>query len=633
MEHGNAFMVQGIIFLGAAVLAVVISHRLGLGSVAGYLLAGIAIGPMGFKLISQIEDVRGFAELGVVFLLFVIGLELEPKRLWSMRVRLFSLGMAQVLGSIALITLAAWVIGIDYRTGIVAGMALALSSTALALQPLTERGGMHTQGGQSAFSILLFQDLAVIPMLALLPLLGTVAVQSGAQEGLQAVVQSAPAAHGFGFAVAVIAATLLGGHYLVRPVFRHIARTRQREIFTAFALLLVIGIAWGFEQAGLSMALGTFLAGVLLAESEYRHEIEAAIEPFKGLLLGLFFISVGMSVNFLLLWSQPAVIAALILALFAIKGGVLWVIAKVARIPAGERPLFIVLLAQGGEFAFVLLGLGVARGALPEAHAHALTLAVALSMLATPFILLAYDRWLTPHLAPADAPTQHDTPERSKVIVAGLGRVGQVVARLLHASGCEPTILDDDPDHVEQSRRFGFRVFYGDATRLDLLESAGAASASLIVLALDDADATTLLARTVRKHFPGLRIVARARDMRHLFTLRDLGVDFIERETFQSALALGEMALSAATGSAQQARRAVRSFAEHDREVVARLYEVHRNDPDAHVLASNELRDQFARTLREDEDLSRTASPAALPNPPPSGLSAAPTKALAGHPR
>lgn len=593
MEHGSQFMVQGIIFLGAAVIAVMVSHRLGLGSVAGYLLAGIAIGPMGFKLIAQTGDVHRFAELGVVFLLFVIGLELEPKRLWNMRTRLLTLGVAQVAGSIGLITLAAWLAGVDYRIGLVAGMALALSSTALALQPLSERGGLKTQGGQAAFSILLFQDLAVIPMLALLPLLGAASAKA------------AGASHGIGFAVGVIAATLAGGHYLVRPVFRHIARSRQREIFTAFALLLVLGIAFGFELAGLSMALGAFLAGVLLAESEYRHEIEAAVEPFKGLLLGLFFISVGMGVNFGLLMKSPGLVAGLIAGLLLIKGLVLWLIARVAKIPAGEQPLFIVLLAQGGEFAFVLLGLGAEVGAMPKDTAQLLTLAVALSMLATPFILLAYDRWLAPRLVQADAPV-HETPASGKVIVAGLGRVGQVVARLLHGSGFEPVILDDDPDHVEASRRFGFRVFYGDATRLDLLEAAGAASADLIVLALDDPEATTQLARTVRQHFPELKIVARARDMRHMFALRDLGVDFIERETFQSALLLGEAVLSEATGSVSRAQRAVRTFAEHDREVVSKLYQVHQQNPDAHVLVSNELRDQFARTLSEDEDATQS---------------------------
>ena len=602
MEHGSLFMIQGIIFLGAAVVAVMVSHGLGLGSVAGYLLAGIAIGPMGFRLIDQVDDVRRFAELGVVFLLFVIGLELEPKRLWSMRTRLLTLGVSQVAGSIALITLAAWLAGVDYRIGIVAGMALALSSTALALQPLSERGGLKTQGGQAAFSILLFQDLAVIPMLALLPLLGT----AGAQ--------AAGASHGIGFAIGVIAATLAGGHYLVRPVFRQIARSRQREIFTAFALLLVLGIAWGFEQAGLSMALGAFLAGVLLAESEYRHEIEAAVEPFKGLLLGLFFISVGMGVNFSLLMKSPLLVAALILSLLLIKGVVLWLIARVAKIPPGEQPLFVVLLAQGGEFAFVLLGLGAERGAMPQETAQLLTLAVALSMLATPFILLSYDRWVVPRLTTRDAPV-HDTPARGQVIIAGLGRIGQVVARLLHGSGIEPVILDDDPDHVEASRRFGFRVFYGDATRLDLLEAAGAASADLIVLALDDPAATTQLARTVRQHFPKLHVIARARDMRHLFELRDLGVDFIERDTFQSALLLGEAVLTAATGSARRAHRAVRTFAEHDREVVAKLYDVHKQDPDAHVLVSNELRDQLARTLREDEEVTRTLHKPAAEKP------------------
>jgi len=597
VEHGSLFLIQGVTFLGAAVLAVLVSHRLGLGSVAGYLLAGIAIGPAGFKLVSEVEDVRHFAELGVVFLLFVIGLELEPKRLWSMRQRLVTLGLAQVVGSMALISAAAWAVGIDWRTGVVAGMALALSSTAMALQPLTERGGMHTKGGQSTFAILLFQDIAVIPMLALLPLL---AVSATAAAG---------SGHSGWFAFGVIAGTLLGGRFIVRPVFRYIARTKLREIFTAFALLLVLGIAFGFEAAGLSMGLGSFMAGVLLAESEYRHEIEAVVEPFKGLLLGLFFIAVGMSVEFDLLLERPALIAGLIVSLFVLKGAILWGIARFAGLPKEERPLFILLLAQGGEFAFVLLGLGLTRGVIQEEVAQALTLAVALSMLTTPFLLVLHDRWLMPKLKASLPKPEADVPGRSKVIVAGLGRVGQVVARLLHASGVEPTILDDDPDHVTESRRFGFRVFYGDATRLDLLEAAGAAEADLIVLALEDEAATTQLAQTIRRNFPNLQVIARARDMRHMFALKDLGVAHVERETFQSALALGEAVLTAATGSARRAHRAVRTFAEHDREVVSKLYAVHKQDPDAHVLVSNELRDQLARTLTEDEEATRTVRP------------------------
>jgi glutathione-regulated potassium-efflux system ancillary protein KefC len=587
MEHGAAFFIQGVMYLGAAVAAVVLSHGLGLGTVTGYLLAGIALGPWGFKAVTQIEDVRVFGELGVVFLMFVIGLELEPRRLWAMRTRLLTLGLSQVSGSIAAIAALAWLAGLDPTTCLVAGMALSLSSTALALQPLEERGGLGTQVGQATFSVLLFQDIAVIPMLAALAILGGAGMATSLSW------------HGAAFAAAVIVATLILGHYVARPVFRHIARMRLREIFTAFALLLVLGIAWGFEAAGLSMALGTFLAGVLLADSEYRHEIEAVIDPFKGLLLGLFFISVGMGVDFGMLFKEPLLILGVILALFAVKAVVLALIARAVGLPRSERPLFILLLAQGGEFAFVLLGVALDRGSIPAEAAHAMTLAVALSMLMTPLLLVAYDRYLA-RLKDEKSVPPADTPEAGEVIIAGLGRVGQVVARLLHGSGHEPTILDDDPDHVEQSRKFGFRVFYGDATRLDLLEAAGAATARLLVVALDDPAATSTIVRTARKHFPNLRIISRARDMRHMFELRDIGADGIERETFLAALALGEAALTSVSGDPVRSARAVETFAAHDREVVARLYAVHKSGPDTHVSVSNELRDQLAATLSQD---------------------------------
>jgi glutathione-regulated potassium-efflux system ancillary protein KefC len=481
-------------------------------------------------------------------------------------------------------------------------MALALSSTALALAPLTERGAMKTQGGQSVFAILLFQDIAVIPMLTILALMGTTSATTLSWTG------------GL-YAVGVIAATLVGGHFLMRPVFRYVARMRQREIFTALALLLVIGIAGAYEKAGLSMALGSFLAGVLLAESEYRHEIEAAVEPFKGLLLGLFFVAVGMSVDFGLLFGKPLLILGIIVGLFALKSAVLWVIARAAKLPPGETPLFILLLAQGGEVAFVLLTLGVQQQVLPLETAQAVTLAVALSMLSTPFLLILHDRVILPRLK-IDAPAKaEDTPEEGKVIVAGLGRIGQVVARILHGAGHEPTILDDDPDHVEQSRRFGFRVFYGDATRLDLLEAAGAARADFLIIALDDPAAISLLARTAVKHFPNLRIIARARDMRHMFELRDIGVELIERETFESALELSRAALSAITGDAERSKRAVKAFARHDNVVLSKLYAVHKSEQDIHVSVSNELRDQFAQTLREDEG-AVAAEPRPGGNPP-----------------
>ena len=588
MEFGNAFLLQATIYFTAAVIAVVAAHRLGLGSVAGYLLAGIAVGPWGFKLIAEPQAIHAFAELGVVFLLFVIGLELEPHRLWEMRTRLVGLGLSQVLGSIVVIALVAIAFGVDLRAALVAGMALSLSSTALALQPLTERGALGTQGGQASFAILLFQDLAVIPMLAVLPFLGTAGGWSGFTW------------QGLAFAIATVVGTLVLGHFLARPVFRHIARTRLREIFTAFALLLVLGIALVFEAAGLSMALGAFLAGVLLAESEYRHEIQAAIEPFKGLLLGLFFISVGMSVDFTVLRLHPWIVLGLIGGLFGLKGAVLWVIARSVKLPRSEWPLFIALLAQGGEFAFVILGLAAANGAIAEMTAQAITLAVALSMIATPFVLLVHDRVIAPRFAEAvlRAP---DRPDPSKIIVAGLGRVGQVVARLLNASGFQPTVLDDDPDHVEQSRQFGFRVFYGDATRLDLLHAAGAGSADLLVIALDEREGVTQLARIARTHFPKLRLIARAHDMRHMFELRDLGVEMIERETWLAALKIGETALAVATQDPARANRAVQAFAEHDHVVQAKLYAVHKSEPDVHVTVSNELRDQLKRTLAEDD--------------------------------
>jgi len=588
VEHGHILLGQAAIYFAAAVLAVMAAHRLGLGSVAGYLLAGIAIGPWGLKVVQQPDAIRSFAELGVVFLLFVIGLELEPRRLWHMRAQLLGLGLSQVLGSIAAIAAVALVAGFDMRVALIAGMALSLSSTALALQPLTERGALATQGGQAGFAILLFQDLAVIPMLAVLPLLGTAGGWSGFTWQALA------------FAVAAIVGTLVLGHFIARPVFRHIARTRLREIFTAFALLLVLGIALVFEMAGLSMALGAFLAGVLLAESEYRHEIQATIEPFKGMLLGLFFISVGMGVDFTVLLAHPWIVLGVIAGLFLVKGAVLWLIAQRAQLPSTERSLFIVLLAQGGEFAFVILGLGAANEALPEATAQAITLAVALSMIATPFLLLFHDRVIAPRLGVLiERPAEQ--PEPAKVIVAGLGRVGQVVARLLNASGFQPTVLDDDPDGVEELRKFGFRVFYGDATRLDLLHAAGAERANLLVIALDDRDAITQLARVARTNFPRLRLIARAHDMRHMFELRDIGVEMMERETWLSALKIGETALAVMTQDPERAQRAVRAFAEHDHVVQAKLYAVHKTEPDTHISVSNQLRDQLKRTLAEDD--------------------------------
>ena len=592
MEHGNILLTHAMLYLAAAVVAAVAAHRMGLASVAGYLIAGVAIGPFGLGLVGNAQDVRAFAELGVVFLLFVIGLELEPKRLWSMRSQLVGLGFAQVAGSAIVIATAALMLGADWRLAAVAGAALTLSSTALALQPLTERGALGSRGGQATFAVLLFQDIAAIPMLALLPLLSA----SGGSSTFSW--------SGLATAAMAIAATLTIGHFLARPVFRHIARTRLREVFTAFALLLVLGIALVFEHAGLSMALGAFLAGVLLAESEYRHEIEAAVEPFKGLLLALFFISVGMSMDFGVLARHALLIAGIIVGMLALKGAILWLIARRAGIPSDERPLFILLLAQGGEFAFVIVAVATGNAVIAGDRGAALTLAVALSMLATPFLLLLHDRFLMPRMAVAAPPREAEAPQRSSVILVGLGRMGQVVARLLAASGYPPTVLEDDPDHVEQSRQFGFRVFYGDATRLDLLHAAGAEEADLLIITLDRAEDITRLAAIAKKHFPRLRIVSRAHNMRHMFELRDLGVEVIERETWLGALKLGEAALAMACGEPGRAARLAAAFATHDLEVQAKLYDVHLKDAGAQVAVSNELRDQLARTLSEESPAS-----------------------------
>ena len=597
MEHGNILLTHAMLYLAAAVFAAVAAHRLGLASVAGYLIAGVAIGPFGLALVGQARDVSAFAELGVVFLLFVIGLELEPKRLWSMRNQLFGLGLAQVAGCALAIATAAIACGADWRLAVVAGAALTLSSTALALQPLTERGALGSKGGQATFAVLLFQDIAAIPMLALLPLLS--ASGGGSTFSWSSL----------GTATLAVVGTLTVGHFLARPVFRHIARTRLREVFTAFALMLVLGIALVFERVGLSMALGAFLAGVLLAESEYRHEIEAAVEPFKGLLLALFFISVGMSMDFGVLMQHPLLIAAIIVGMLALKGAILWLIARKAGIPLDERPLFMMLLAQGGEFAFVIVGVATSSAVIPGSQGAALTLAVALSMLLTPFLLLLHDKVLMPRMAVAAPVREADAPQRASVILVGLGRIGQVVARLLAASGYPPTVLDDDPDHVEQSRQFGFRVFYGDATRLDLLHAAGADEADLLVITLDRAEDITRLAAVAKKHFPKLRIVSRAHNMRHMFELRDLGVEVIERETWLGALKLGEAALAMASGKADRAASLSKTFAEHDLEVQAKLYEVHLKDPGAQVAVSNELRDQLARTMRAAEPTRAPAAP------------------------
>jgi len=533
MTPASSWLTNSAIYLAAAVIAVPLAKKLGLGSIIGYLAAGIGIGPWGLGLVTNVQDILHFAEFGVVLMLFLVGLELEPQRLWSLRRPIFGWGSAQVLGCTALLTGAAMAFGVGWQTALVAGLGLALSSTAIALQAIGERHLMGTSSGQAGFSILLFQDVAAIPILALLPLLGAAA--DAAQNEAAAPYHTALEAIKI---VAVIGSIILGGRLLLRPLLHWIANSGTPEIFTAASLLLVVGIAALMQQVGLSMALGAFLAGVLLAESEYRRELETDIEPFKGLLLGLFFIAVGMSIDFGVLWKSPDLMAAILFGFLGLKLLLIYGLATLMKVPYQERPVFALLLAQGGEFAFVVFQAAAGARVFSADTASLLIGAVALSMLISPLLLVAVDKLLLPRYANGKKPAIQELsePQDAPVIIAGFGRYGQIVGRMLLAQGIAPTVLDHDAEMIETVRSFGYRVFYGDATRLDLLRTAGAANAKILVLSVDDMAQSLKIVDLVQQHFPQLSIVARARDVTHWNALRDRGVMRVERELFESSL-------------------------------------------------------------------------------------------------
>jgi glutathione-regulated potassium-efflux system ancillary protein KefC len=549
-EH--ALLFEALVYLGAAVVCVPIASRLGLGSVLGYLVAGAVIGPHALGMVKDVDAILHFAEMGVVLMLFVIGLELDPKRLWDMRRTVFRGGTLQMLACAAPIALAGTAVGLPLRAAVVAGLALSLSSTAIAVQTMHERNLMGGPMGGTAFGILLFQDIAAIPIMGLVPLLGA----------------SEAATHFDGrdaaWGILAIVVVVGVGRYLTRPLLRAIARTGLREVFTAFALLLVLGIAQIMAAADLSMALGAFLAGVLLAGSEFRHALETDIQPFKGLLMGLFFIAVGMSIDFGLLADRPLAIVGLVLGFLALKGLAIGLLAPRLEVARQQRWLFSALLAQGGEFAFVVFGVARAARALPGAWDAMLTLVVALSMAATPFLLIAHDRAVARAAGRRAETADAIEHEGAEVIIAGFGRFGQIVGRLLFASGIRATVLDHDPDQIELLRRFGFRIFYGDATRIDLLEAAGAGRAKLLVNAIDDMDDNLELVDAVREHFPSLPILARARNVSHYLELRHRGVTWIERETFEAALAAGRKALEALGVARYEARERADRFRRHN---------------------------------------------------------------------
>jgi len=597
----NGFLLPAFIYLAAAVIAVPLAKRFGLGSVLGYLIAGVIIGPIFGLVGSETEALQHFAEFGVVMMLFLVGLELEPRALWEMRNRLLGLGGLQVLLTTALVAAAVIALGQPWQLALAIGLVLSLSSTAIVLQTFTEKGLMKSEGGQASFSVLLFQDIAVIPMLALLPLLALPELSDlVVQESGQLV---APGdSHGNdlhdaageqamaglpGWQVALlnlgaIALVVVGGMYLSSPLLRYIARSQLREMFTAATLLLVIGIALLMTLVGLSPALGTFLAGVVLANSEYRHELESDIEPFKGLLLGLFFITVGAGIDFGTLFGAFLPIVGLTLALIAIKVLVLTVLAFAFEVGRGidsrDRWLFMLAVAQAGEFGFVLISFCLSNDVMPQAIADILLLVVALSMLLTPVLFILLEKVIVPRMSTAEVRADDEITEQGTAIIAGHGRFGQVINRILASNGFKTVVLDTEADLIEDLRRFDIEVFYGDASRPDLLASAGLAEARLLVVAIDDRELAVKLIAHARRERPDLHIVARAFDRRHVYDLYKSGTNDIVRETFDSAVRAGRYSLQALGMHPFDAENATRDYVRLDRRGIRRLAEVYRPD-------------------------------------------------------
>jgi len=591
-----SLLAQMAIFLAAAVVAIPIFRRFKLGSVLGYLAAGIIIGPACLGLISRIDSTLHIAEFGIVLLMFVIGLELQPSRLWVLRKPIFGLGFAQVALTTAVIGAAAnLALGEPWRSSLVIGFGLSMSSTALALQLLAERGQLNSQYGRSAFSILLFQDIAVMPALALLPLLAVAAARPSAPSGLWLVVKL----------VAVLAAVVAGGRYVLRPMLRIVAETRVTEAFTAAGLLVVIGTALLVNQVGLSMSLGAFLAGVLLADSEFRHELEANIEPFKGLLLGLFFITVGMSANLSLVREKPLQILGLTLGFMFVKIGILWAIGRTRHSATASLGLAF-SLPSGGEFAFVLFGVAASLGIMDTETAELLVLVVTASMILSPVLLTLHDV-LFKTTGADDRP--FDTPVElyPKVIIAGFGRFGQIVGRILQAKQIAFTALEASQTQVDFLRRFGNQIFYGDASRLELLRAAHAENAEVFVVAIDDVEASIRTVELIRKHFPHLTILARARNRQHAFRLLDLGVHYNIRETLGSSLEMSVEVLKALGLSKLKANETVQRFRAHDEASLLRQQAV-KDDEKKLIQTGRESAEQLLHLFETDTDQPEEAS-------------------------
>lgn len=610
----DGFLFQASVYLAAAVIAVPIAARLGLGSVLGYLLAGIIIGPV-FHLVAATDDLRHFAEFGVVMMLFIIGLELEPRALWDMRHRLVGLGGSQIVLTMLAVMAGAMALGLGWAPALACGMVFALSSTAIVLQTLSEKGLMQSSGGRSAFSVLLTQDIAVIPMLIVLPLLAVQSTAELAADGsIRRTAQEEDVHHGlslveglpgWGVALVTLAAVALiivAGIYGARPLFRHINSARLPEMFTAVALLIVVGIAFLMEMVGLSPALGTFLAGVVLANSEFRHQLESDIEPFKGLLLGLFFITVGAGVDISAFMREPVTIVGLALGLILLKGAILYGLSRMFKLRTRGRWLFTLSLAQAGEFGFVLISFALQLNIFTQALGQRLLLVVALSMLITPLLFILFDYVSNRIVESREAQPDEQIEPEGSIIIAGIGRFGQIVNRLVQSSGYKTVVIDHDMKTIELMRRFGFRGFFGDPTRPELLHAAGIKDAKVLVAGLDDPKATTKLVRFARRMREDLFIVARAHDRTHVYELYQAGADKIVREMFDSSLRAGRYVLEEIGMSDYEAAIAQETFYHHDRETVRELAQlwdpnVPSADNEAYVKRARELEKELETAL------------------------------------
>ncbi|QGX90233.1 glutathione-regulated potassium-efflux system protein KefB [Tatumella sp. TA1] len=591
---GSDLLTAGVIYLAAAVVAVPIAARLGIGAVLGYLLAGIAIGPWGAGFISDVEEILHFSELGVVFLMFIIGLELNPKKLWQLRRSIFGVGAGQVIFSSVILAGLLLITQFSWQAAIIGGIGLAMSSTAMALQLMQEKGMNRSEAGQLGFSVLLFQDLAVIPALALVPLLA--GNDSGHPTDWMKI----------GMKVLAFAGMLVGGRFLLRPIFRYIAASGVKEIFTASALLLVIGSALFMDALGLSMALGTFIAGILLAESEYRHELEVAIDPFKALLLGLFFISVGMALNIGVLFTHIVEVLVAVVALVVIKALVLYLLARIYGMRSSERLQFSGVLSQGGEFAFVLFSAASSAGLFHQEQLSLLLVIVTLSMITTPLLMKLIDLILVRRFNNQDdenSEKHYVEDDEPQVILVGFGRFGQVVGRLLMANNMRVTVLEKDISVVSLTRSYGYNVYYGDSNDLELLRAAGAERAQSIIVTCDDPSDTMATIALCQQHFPQLKILARARGRVEAHELLQAGVTEITRETFLSAVQLAGKALVSLGVHPYQAERAQQYFTQLDEQMLKDLMP-HR-DESGHVSrvkeARRELEDVFRKEMQQDK--------------------------------